>query len=160
MYSHIRFVKACKVHGIDRYTDLPYYSRLNPFMSYFGIAGTMLISITKGFAAFIHVFDYKSFITNYSESRHPCSLLRPAAGMLPSLSNLSKESFLRMDVHVMLMVIPRSRIPSGHYHLYPLLGVQIPLLADTLGRSRYGHRYAPIHGRRRRRGRRGYETEE
>lgn len=67
MYSNIRFRRACKVHGIEL-DDLPYRSRLNPYLCYWGLGGTAFLSLTKGFAAFIHPFSWKSFVTNYSKS--------------------------------------------------------------------------------------------
>ncbi|WRT63130.1 uncharacterized protein IL334_000033 [Kwoniella shivajii] len=64
MFTHLRFIRACRVHGIDR-QSLPYVSKLNPFLSWWGIIGTGIVSITKGFDAFIHKFNKISFVTNY-----------------------------------------------------------------------------------------------
>ena len=65
--TNLRFRRACKTHEIDP-DSLPYRSKLNPFMCYWGVAGIVLIIVTKGFTSFIHEFQYKSFITNYRKS--------------------------------------------------------------------------------------------
>jgi len=65
-FTHIRFMKACKKQGINRAT-LPYYNKLNPFLSYYGLIGVGIISLTKGFDAFIPHFHTINFIVHYSE---------------------------------------------------------------------------------------------
>jgi len=65
-FTHIRFMKACKKQGINRAT-LPYYNKLNPFLSYYGLIGVGIISLTKGFDAFIPHFQTINFIVHYSE---------------------------------------------------------------------------------------------
>jgi amino acid transporter len=65
LFSHIRFMKACKVEGIDR-NDLPYKSPAGPYGSWFALILTMIVLFFKGFASFIGPrFDYRSFITHY-----------------------------------------------------------------------------------------------
>ena len=67
MITHLRFVKCCEFHGIDR-NDLPYTSRFTPWLTWWGLCGTAFISLSKGFSAFIHHFDSTSFVVNYSEA--------------------------------------------------------------------------------------------
>lgn len=64
LYSHIRFMKACKAQGIKR-SDLPYWNKLNPYMSWYGLIGTAIISFFKGFDSLTPHFEVKSFVTNY-----------------------------------------------------------------------------------------------
>ncbi len=64
LFSHIRFMKAMKVQGISRST-LPFSSRLNPYLSWWGLIGTAVISITKGFDAIVGTFNTISFCVNY-----------------------------------------------------------------------------------------------
>ena len=66
MWSHLRFMQACKLHGIER-KQLPYANRMNPWMAWYGLIGTGLISLTKGFTAFIKGFHVIPFVTNYGE---------------------------------------------------------------------------------------------
>jgi len=72
-FTHIRFMAACKKQGINRAT-LPYYNKLNPFLSIYGLVGVGIISLTKGFDAFIPHFQPINFVVNYSESLNRCQL--------------------------------------------------------------------------------------
>jgi amino acid transporter len=66
LFSHIRFMAACRAQGISR-ASLPYTSRLNPFLSWWGFIGTAVISITKGFDAIAFKFNKITFVTNYGK---------------------------------------------------------------------------------------------
>lgn len=65
-WSHIAWRRACTKQGVSLAT-LPYRNRISVFLSWWGLIGTAIISITKGFDAFIGTFNVTSFITNYSE---------------------------------------------------------------------------------------------
>ena len=67
LFSHIRFMKACKVQGVPR-SSLPYRNSLNPYLSWWGLIGTAVISITKGFDAIVHKFNRINFCVNYGTS--------------------------------------------------------------------------------------------
>ncbi|BEJ11009.1 hypothetical protein CspHIS471_0104310 [Cutaneotrichosporon sp. HIS471] len=70
--SHIAMMKGLRAQGISRDT-LPYKAPFQPYLTYFALSFTILLTIFKGFDAFIHsphatknkTFDYKSFITHY-----------------------------------------------------------------------------------------------
>lgn len=64
LYSHIRFMKACKAQGIKR-SDLPFWNKFNPYLSWYGLIGTGIISFFKGFDSLTPHFDAKLFCTNY-----------------------------------------------------------------------------------------------
>jgi amino acid transporter len=61
--THIAFMRGMKAQGISRQT-LPYKSPFQPYLSYYGLLMTIIITIFKGFDAFMP-FNYKSFVTNY-----------------------------------------------------------------------------------------------
>ncbi|ORY35551.1 putative amino acid transporter [Naematelia encephala] len=61
--SHIGFMRGMKAQGLSRDT-LPYKAPFQPYLSYFALFFTCLLSFFKGFDAFMP-FDYKSFITHY-----------------------------------------------------------------------------------------------
>jgi len=63
VFSHIRFMKALKAHGISR-DSLPYKAPFQPYGSYFAFVATAIITFFKGFDAFIP-FTTDSFVTNY-----------------------------------------------------------------------------------------------
>ncbi|CUM67039.1 uncharacterized protein PRCAT00004727001 [Priceomyces carsonii] len=63
---HIRFMRACKVQGIDRKKDLAYCSPLQPYGSYFALSICIVVIFIKNFTVFLgNEFTYKSFITGY-----------------------------------------------------------------------------------------------
>jgi amino acid transporter len=70
--SHIAMMKGMRAQGISRDT-LPYKAPFQPYLSYFALCFTVILTIFKGFDAFIHSpnaaktkkWDYKSFITHY-----------------------------------------------------------------------------------------------
>ncbi|KAK4689407.1 hypothetical protein P7C73_g696, partial [Tremellales sp. Uapishka_1] len=64
MFSHIRWMKACNVQGISR-SDLPYTNRLNPYLSWWGLIGTFIISVTKGFDSIVLKFNATNFCVAY-----------------------------------------------------------------------------------------------
>jgi amino acid transporter len=65
-------MKGMRAQGISRDT-LPYKAPFQPYLSYFALCFTVILTIFKGFDAFIHSpnaaktkkWDYKSFITHY-----------------------------------------------------------------------------------------------
>lgn len=61
--SHVAFMRGMKAQGISRDT-LPYKAPFEPYLTYFALFFTVLLSIFKGFDAFMP-FDYKNFITSY-----------------------------------------------------------------------------------------------
>ena len=65
-FSHIRFMKACKVQGVDR-GMLPYRSPLQPFLSWWTLIGTIIVSIVKGFDTIVGGFQARNFVVAYSE---------------------------------------------------------------------------------------------
>ncbi|ESK82573.1 dicarboxylic amino acid permease [Moniliophthora roreri MCA 2997] len=62
-YSHIRFMKALKVQGRSRDT-LPYKAPFQPFGSWFALITTAIITLFKGFDAFIP-WTTDDFVTSY-----------------------------------------------------------------------------------------------
>jgi amino acid transporter len=63
---HIRFMRACRVQGIDRKRDLAYRSPLQPYGSYVALAICVLVIFIKNFTVFLgDSFTYKDFITGY-----------------------------------------------------------------------------------------------
>lgn len=62
--SHIAMMRGMKAQGISRDT-LPYKAPFQPYYAICCLVLTVLIAIFKGFDAFFHPFDYKSFITHY-----------------------------------------------------------------------------------------------
>ena len=64
--SHIAWRRACRKQGVSLAT-LPYRNRFSPFLSWWGVIGVGVISLTKGFDAFVGKFDVVSFVTNYSK---------------------------------------------------------------------------------------------
>ncbi|KAF8448005.1 dicarboxylic amino acid permease [Boletus edulis BED1] len=62
-YTHIRFMNALKAQGISRDT-LPYKAPMQPFGSWFALVCIGIITIFKGFDAFIP-FDARLFVTAY-----------------------------------------------------------------------------------------------
>lgn len=66
LFLHIRFMKALKVQGINRKTDLAYRSPLQPYGSYVSLAICIVLIFIKNFTVFLgHDFPYKTFITAY-----------------------------------------------------------------------------------------------
>jgi amino acid transporter len=63
VFSHIRFMKALEAHGISR-DSLPYKAPFQPWGSYFAFVATAIITLFKGFDAFIP-FHVDTFVTNY-----------------------------------------------------------------------------------------------
>jgi amino acid transporter len=61
--THIAFMRGMKAQGISRDT-LIFKSPLQPYLSYYGLALTCIITFFKGFDSFMP-FNYKNFITNY-----------------------------------------------------------------------------------------------
>lgn len=61
--SHIAFMRGMKAQGISR-SSLVYSSPLQPYLTYYGLFMTLVISIFKGFDAFMP-FGLVSFVTNY-----------------------------------------------------------------------------------------------
>jgi amino acid transporter len=61
--SHIAFMRGMKAQGIPRST-LVYRSPLQPYLTYYGMFMTLVISVFKGFDAFMP-FNLVNFITNY-----------------------------------------------------------------------------------------------
>jgi amino acid transporter len=61
--SHIGFMRGLKTQGISRDT-LPYKAPFQPYLTYFALFFTVVLSIFKGFDGFMP-FAYKTFITNY-----------------------------------------------------------------------------------------------
>jgi amino acid transporter len=57
-------MRGMKAQGISRDT-LPFKAPLQPYLSYIALGFTVVLSLIKGFDAFINPFDYKTFITNY-----------------------------------------------------------------------------------------------
>ena len=66
-FSHLRFMKACKVQGLPR-NQLPYRSPLQPYLSWYTLIGTSIVSILKGFDSIAVHFDAKGFVVAYGES--------------------------------------------------------------------------------------------
>lgn len=64
LITHQAFMRGLKAQGFDR-SQLPYRSPLQPYFGWYSILVISLVLIFKGFTAFIHEFNYKSFITNY-----------------------------------------------------------------------------------------------
>ncbi|KAH8917433.1 hypothetical protein BT69DRAFT_1339151 [Atractiella rhizophila] len=62
-FMHLRFVKACKLQGIDR-NSLPYKAPLGVTGSYISLFFILLLLITRGFDTFMP-FNHKTFITTY-----------------------------------------------------------------------------------------------
>ncbi|KAF8959041.1 amino acid permease/ SLC12A domain-containing protein [Flammula alnicola] len=63
LYSHIRFMKALKAHGMSR-DDLPYKAPFQPWGSWLALISSIIITIFKGFDSFIP-FSTANFVTNY-----------------------------------------------------------------------------------------------
>lgn len=61
--SHIGFMRGMKAQGIPRST-LVYSSPLQPYLTYYGLFMTLVISIFKGFDSFMP-FNPVTFVTNY-----------------------------------------------------------------------------------------------
>lgn len=94
--SHIAMMRGMKAQGISRDT-LPYKAPFQPYLSYFALAFTCLLTFFKGFDSFIHSpglpppnnkFDYKSFITHCKS--HRCCVIvfvaNPQTSPCPSTS--------------------------------------------------------------------------
>lgn len=64
LVTHQRFLAAIKAQGFDR-TKLPYRSPFQPYFGWYSLVVITLVLLFKGFTAFVHTFDYKSFVTNY-----------------------------------------------------------------------------------------------
>ncbi|TFK42627.1 dicarbixylic amino acid permease [Crucibulum laeve] len=62
-YSHICFMKALKAQGRSR-DDLPYKAPFQPWGSWFALVTTVIITLFKGFDAFIP-WRADNFVTNY-----------------------------------------------------------------------------------------------
>ncbi|KAI0316684.1 dicarbixylic amino acid permease [Amylostereum chailletii] len=62
-YSHIRFMKALKAHGMSR-DDLPYKAPFQPYGSWFALIATGIIAFFKGFDTFLP-FNKANFVTAY-----------------------------------------------------------------------------------------------
>lgn len=60
---HLRFMKALVHAGIPR-SSLPYAAPLQPYLSWFGLFFTVLITLTSGFEVFIK-WDTSKFFANY-----------------------------------------------------------------------------------------------
>ncbi|GME79901.1 unnamed protein product [Ambrosiozyma monospora] len=65
LVTYLHFLKAIKAQGYDRKRDFVYYAPLQPYGAWISLGFCCLIAIIKNFTAFIHGFDYKSFITGY-----------------------------------------------------------------------------------------------
>ncbi|KAG6832374.1 hypothetical protein H0H92_002642 [Tricholoma furcatifolium] len=66
-FCHIRFMKALKVHGLDR-QNLPYKAPLQPWGSWFALIATAIITVFKGFDTFIP-FTVDTFVTKATDRR-------------------------------------------------------------------------------------------
>jgi amino acid transporter len=64
LISHIRFMQAMKAQGMSR-DRLPWQAPLQPYASYIAVVFTSVVVFFKGWATFLHVFDWRTFITNY-----------------------------------------------------------------------------------------------
>ncbi|SDA01462.1 BZ3500_MvSof-1268-A1-R1_Chr10-1g02690 [Microbotryum saponariae] len=64
LVSHVRFMKGLKVQGISRDT-LPWQAPLQPYLAYFSIVVTSIVTLFKGFDAFMPNFKFRTFITAY-----------------------------------------------------------------------------------------------
>jgi amino acid transporter len=62
--SHVGFMRGMKAQGISR-DSLPFKAPFQPYLTYFSLFFTVILSIFKGFDAFVLEFDYKNFITSY-----------------------------------------------------------------------------------------------
>jgi amino acid transporter len=63
-YTHIRWMKALKAQGISR-DDLPYKAPGAPYLSWFALIATGIITFFKGFDTLVHPFNLPNFITSY-----------------------------------------------------------------------------------------------
>jgi len=63
VYSHIRFMKALKVNGMQR-ENLPYKAPFQPWGAWFALISTGIITFFKGFDTFIP-WNAANFVTNY-----------------------------------------------------------------------------------------------
>jgi len=61
--SHVGFMRGMKAQGIPRDT-LPFKAPFQPYLTYFALVFTVILSIFKGFDSFMP-WDYKNFITAY-----------------------------------------------------------------------------------------------
>ncbi|SCV73881.1 BQ2448_6311 [Microbotryum intermedium] len=64
LVSHVRFMKGLKVQGISRET-LPWKAPMQPYLAYFSIFVTSIVTLFKGFDAFMPAFKWRTFITAY-----------------------------------------------------------------------------------------------
>ncbi|KAL5635997.1 hypothetical protein ACGC1H_004716 [Rhizoctonia solani] len=64
VYTHIRFMKALKAHGIDR-EQLPYKAPFQPWGAWFALVVTFIITFFKGFDTLMTPVNIPNFITSY-----------------------------------------------------------------------------------------------
>ncbi|TKY89843.1 hypothetical protein EX895_001140 [Sporisorium graminicola] len=64
LVSHIHFMKAMKAQGMAR-SELPWQAPLQPYASYIAVVFTSVVVFFKGWTAFLHTFNWRTFITNY-----------------------------------------------------------------------------------------------
>ncbi|KAM9892598.1 hypothetical protein OXX69_011972 [Metschnikowia pulcherrima] len=63
---HMRFMKALKVQGFSRKTDLSYRAPLQPYGTYVAFVLCVIIILIKNYTVFLGTdFPYKTFITGY-----------------------------------------------------------------------------------------------
>ncbi|KAH0348249.1 dicarboxylic amino acid permease, partial [Aureobasidium melanogenum] len=64
LWTSIRWQRGLKAQGIDRNT-LPYKAPFQPYLSYYGLSVSMLVTIFGGFTTFMPHFNASSFVTTY-----------------------------------------------------------------------------------------------
>ncbi|KAG9570394.1 dicarboxylic amino acid permease, partial [Aureobasidium melanogenum] len=64
LWTSIRWQRGLKAQGIDRNT-LPYKAPFQPYLSYYGLSVSILVTIFGGFTTFMPHFNASSFVTTY-----------------------------------------------------------------------------------------------
>ncbi|CAG8955151.1 hypothetical protein HYFRA_00007166 [Hymenoscyphus fraxineus] len=63
---YLRFYYGCKAQGIDRHTELPWASPLQPYASWASLILFTLLLFTGGYSTFIHNhWDIETFVSSY-----------------------------------------------------------------------------------------------
>ncbi|ODV57985.1 uncharacterized protein ASCRUDRAFT_19702, partial [Ascoidea rubescens DSM 1968] len=70
LICHLRFVKAVKVQGIERKTEMYYTAFGSPYSSYFALSFIIILLFLKNYSVFLDYglgsrFDYQTFISAY-----------------------------------------------------------------------------------------------
>jgi amino acid transporter len=63
VYTHICWMRALKAQNMSR-DDLPYKAPFQPYMSWFALISTGIITFFKGFDTFLP-FNKANFVTSY-----------------------------------------------------------------------------------------------